>query len=79
MVGSLGRIVGARLLAPFVSQKLHPFLSMPKREDLLELKRMIEVGRLSPIVGRTYPLADAAAAVEDVGRRHSRGKTVVIV
>lgn len=79
MVGSLGRIVGARLLSPFVSQKLHPFLSMPQRDDLLELKRLIEDDRIIPIVGRTYPLADAAAAVEDVGRRHSRGKTVVTI
>jgi NADPH:quinone reductase-like Zn-dependent oxidoreductase len=79
LVGSLGRIVGARLLSVFVSQRLHPFLSRWKREDLVALAELIESGRVVPVVGSTYPLVDAGAALDVVGRRHSRGKTVVVV
>lgn len=79
LVGSLGRIIGARLLSPFVSQKLHPFLSLSKRQDLIALHELIESGQLVPVVGSTFPLAETPEALELVGRRHSRGKTVITV
>ncbi len=79
LAGSLGRIIAARLLSPFVSQKLHPFLSTFKREDLIALRELIESGQLDPVVGGTFPLADTADALDLVGRRHSRGKTVITV
>lgn len=77
LAGSLGRIVGARLLSLFVRQHLHPFLSLPKNEDLETLRELIESGSVEPVVGRIFPLVDAAEAIAHVGRRHSRGKTVV--
>ncbi len=79
LAGSLRRIIAARLLSPFVSQKLHPFLSMFKRGDLIALRELIESGQLVPVVGRTFPLAETAEALDLVGRRHSRGKTVITV
>lgn len=79
LAGSLWRIVGARLLSPFVSQRLQPFLSTYKREALATLKGMIESGQVTPIVGRTYSLIETPAALDHVGRRHSRGKTVIVV
>ncbi|HXV72417.1 MAG TPA: NAD(P)-dependent alcohol dehydrogenase [Acidimicrobiia bacterium] len=79
LVGSLGRIVGARLLSPFVSQRLRPFLSMASRDDLEALRDLIESRQVVPVVGRTYPLVEAAAALDHVGRRHSRGKTVLSI
>ncbi|MDX1449708.1 MAG: zinc-binding dehydrogenase [Acidimicrobiia bacterium] len=30
-----------------------------------------------PVVGRTFPLAEAAEAIAYVGRRHGAGKTVI--
>lgn len=77
--GSLMRIVAARLLSPFVSQTLRPFLSLSKREDLLALKELIEAGAVAPVVGRVFPLIEAGDALAYVGRRHAQGKTVVRV
>lgn len=76
-VASLGRIVRARLLSPFVSQTLRPFLSVYRRADLVALRDLIAAGNLTPVVGRTVALEDTPAAVEDVGRGHARGKVVV--
>lgn len=78
LAGSLGRIVAARLQSLFVSQRLRPFLSVYKREDLLALAELIHEGKVVPVVGQVYPLVQAPAALDVVGRRHSRGKTVVI-
>lgn len=77
LAGSLRRIIAARLLSPFLPVKLYPFLSTCKHEDLVALEMLIAMGEIEPIVGRTYPLVEAAAALDFVGKRHSRGKTVV--
>jgi NADPH:quinone reductase-like Zn-dependent oxidoreductase len=77
--GSLGRIFKAWIVSPFVSQKLRPFLSVAKRDDLRALAEMIEAGTLTPVVGATYPLGEAGAAISDAGSGHARGKVVVTV
>ena len=77
LFGSLGRIIAARLLSPFMSVTLHPFLSTYNLDDLDALADLIEAEVVVPVVGRTYPLDETPAALDLVGRRHSRGKTVV--
>lgn len=75
--GSIGRILTAWIVSPFVSQKLRPFLSMTKRDDLVELCALVESGQLTPIVGTTYPLSETGAAIAHAGSGHARGKVVV--
>ncbi len=78
-LGSIGRVIGARLMSPFVSQKLAPFLSMPKTADLLTLMKLIESGEVSPVIDRIHPLSETAAAIAYVGAGHARGKTVIAI
>ena len=77
LTGSIGRILKAWIVSPFVSQRLRPFLSMTKRDDLLALCALIEAGDLTPVVGKTYPLGDVGAAIDQAGSGHARGRTVV--
>jgi NADPH:quinone reductase-like Zn-dependent oxidoreductase len=77
--GSVGRIIGARLMSPFVSQHLRPFLSLPKRADLETLVELIESGKVTPVIDRTYPLIGAGEAVAYVGKGHARGNTILTV
>jgi NADPH:quinone reductase-like Zn-dependent oxidoreductase len=77
-VGSLGRIVTARLTSLLVSQSFRPFLSTQQRDDLLALGQLLENGSVRPVVGETHPLAEAAAAVEHAGGGHATGKVVVV-
>ena len=76
-VGSIGRISKAWLVSPFVSQKLHPFLSMAKREDLLVLADLIVKGEVTPVVGKIYPLSETGPAISEAGSGHARGKIIV--
>jgi len=46
---------------------------------LEELTSMIKAGRLNPIIGTSYPLADAAKAHEDLRSRRTIGKLVLNV
>ena len=41
--------------------------------------RLADAGQLKPIVGATYPLAEAADAVRAVSTGHATGKVVVTV
>lgn len=76
---SLGRILKARAVSPFVSQTLRPFLSLPKRTDLMVLRELIEAGDVTPVLDRTYPLAETADAVDYVGGGHTCGKVTIAV
>jgi NADPH:quinone reductase-like Zn-dependent oxidoreductase len=50
-----------------------------KREALVALKDLIEAGKVTPVIGRTYRLSETPQAVDHVGRGHARGKVVITV
>jgi NADPH:quinone reductase-like Zn-dependent oxidoreductase len=78
-IGPLGRIARARLLSGFSRQRLRPFTSIGRREDLLALAGMLATGQVTPVVERTYALDEVADAFRHVAAGHTRGKVVVTV
>jgi NADPH:quinone reductase-like Zn-dependent oxidoreductase len=48
-------------------------------EDLVFLKELIEAGKVSPVIDRSYPLSEVAEALRYYGERHSQGKVVITV
>ena len=60
-------------------QRLRPVVSSEKPEDLRALAELIERGDVTPVVGRTYPLVDAAEAIRYLERGHATGKVVVTI
>lgn len=78
-VGPIDRLLPALLLSPFVSQKLRVLMSVERQEDLQSLSEMIEVGKVAPVIDRTYPLIDAPDAIRYVGEGHARGKVVIAI
>ena len=70
-------MISAHVLKRFVSHRLRPFLVSPKFEDLLVLKEMIEAGKMTPVIDRTYPLSETSQAIGHVGEGHARGKVVI--
>jgi NADPH:quinone reductase-like Zn-dependent oxidoreductase len=78
-LGPIGRILKAHGLSVFTRQRLKPFVSVGKRQDLLALADLLAAGQVTPVVDRTYPLDEAADALRHVGAGHARGKVVVTV
>lgn len=74
-----GRVVRALVVSRFVSQTLRPFVTSPKVEQLLVLTELIQAGKLTPVLDRTYPLSETAQAIEYIGGGHARGKVVITV
>jgi NADPH:quinone reductase-like Zn-dependent oxidoreductase len=76
-LGPMTRALTAMALSPVVSQKLAFFLARPSRDDLVVLRDLLAAGTVTPVIDRTYPLSEAAAAIGYLERGHARGKVVV--
>jgi NADPH:quinone reductase-like Zn-dependent oxidoreductase len=72
-------ILRGPLLSLFVGQRLRGLATRIQQDDLRALAELIEEGEVTPVVGRTYPLIEAADAVRELERGHVRGKIVVTV
>jgi NADPH:quinone reductase-like Zn-dependent oxidoreductase len=75
----VGRIIKAIVLSPFVSQKMASFTVKPNKEDLRFLKQLIEAGKLTPVIDRTYSLSEVPEAIRYLEEGHARGKVVITV
>jgi NADPH:quinone reductase-like Zn-dependent oxidoreductase len=73
------RTLRAVLVSPFVGQRLRSFFSKPRGEDLVVLQELLEAGKLTPVIDRTFPLSETAEAIRYVGERSTQGKTVITV
>jgi NADPH:quinone reductase-like Zn-dependent oxidoreductase len=71
------RLIKPLALSPFVSHDLRRYLSVPNHEDLRLLGELVESGKLTPVIDRTYPLEQTADALAYIERGHARGKVVV--
>jgi NADPH:quinone reductase-like Zn-dependent oxidoreductase len=78
-LGGTDRQLRAMMLSPFVSQKLGTFVNKENHEDLLVLKELIESGKVTPVIDRTYPLSQVPEAIRYLEEGHARGKVVIAV
>jgi len=78
-LGGTDRQIRALVLSPFVSQKLGTFVNKENHEDMLVLKELIESGKITPVIDRTYPLAQVPGAIRYLEEGHAQGKVVITV
>ena len=77
--GSLGRFAKLMLMAPFVRQ-LHPFRGAKDPGDRLAvLTELIEAGKVTPVIDRTFPLSGVPEAMRYLESGQVRGKVVITV
>ena len=60
-------------------QQGRPFVAASKTEDLVALKELIEAGKVTPVIDRTYPLHETPEAFRYLGQGHAQGKVVITV
>ncbi len=80
--GGMRQIFEAMLLGSWVStreKKLGGVSAHMNRKDLLALGELFVAGKLTPVIDRCYPLAEARQALDYLGTGHARGKIVITV
>ena len=69
----------APLLSMFVGQSLRALTSRESSADLAALSKLIESGKVTPLIDRVYSLSDAPDAIRYLAEGHARGKVVIKV
>jgi NADPH:quinone reductase-like Zn-dependent oxidoreductase len=77
--GWLEMPLAAKLLSPFTSQKLGMMLADLNQKDLNVLGELMQSGKLTPVIDRTYKLSEVPAAIRYLQAGHARGKVVITV
>ncbi|GAA2142765.1 NAD(P)-dependent alcohol dehydrogenase [Nocardioides koreensis] len=78
-IGGTQRQLGAMLLSPFVGQTLRAFVAKENAETLQAVNDLVTAGRLRPVLGRSYPLVEAADAVGALEAGAGSGRIVLTV
>ena len=62
-----------------MNHRLRSFVAKASQEDLQLLKKLIETGKVTPVIDRVYPLSEAPEAIRYLAEGHARGKIVLAV
>ena len=73
LAGELNAYVGSR----FTSQKFIAYIANLNKADLTILADLMQSGRLTPVIDKTYKLSDVPAALKYLETGHVRGKVVI--
>ncbi|MET7304457.1 NAD(P)-dependent alcohol dehydrogenase [Embleya sp. NPDC005575] len=77
--GGVDRMLRALALGPFVGHRLRGVVSTERAEDLALLREYLKDGRLTPVIDRTYALAEIPEAIRYIHEGRARGKVVATV
>jgi NADPH:quinone reductase-like Zn-dependent oxidoreductase len=72
-------LIKAPLLSLVVPQRIRHVSLRETRAELLALSALLTFGKVTPVIGRTYPLSQTAEALAYFGEGHAEGKVVITV
>lgn len=76
-LGPTADMIKASASSTFSRQKLRPVMARLNQPDLVVLAKMLQAGKVTPVIDRTYPLRDAPAAIRYLETGRARGKVVI--
>lgn len=71
--GRMARVLALPIVSPFVSQNLVQLIAKRNKDDLEILKGLIEAGKITPVIDRTYSLGETRDAIVYLEEGHARG------
>ena len=78
-VGGTDRQIRARLTSLVTRQRLTTFVAREDAGHLERLADLVETGHVTPVVDRTYPLAESADAITRLESGRTRGKIAIAI
>ncbi|MFI6676516.1 NAD(P)-dependent alcohol dehydrogenase [Kribbella sp. NPDC050470] len=79
LTGGMHRQLGARILSLFVGQRLTSFINKERGSELERLTELIEAGKVTPSIDRSYPLEQAPEAMRQLDAGKVRGKIAITI
>ena len=79
ILGGFDRSLRAPILSRFIGPTLRALTASENAADLVVITGLVEAGKVTPVIDRTYPLSQAPAAIQHLVDGHARGKIVVTV
>src|SRR6266516_3291619 len=64
IVGPMARPIKTMLMSPFISQKMGMMLAEIRQDDLTKMSDLIQAGKVTPVIDRTYPLSQIREAMK---------------
>ena len=81
--GSGAQLTEAMVLGPWISltgsKKMGYMLQRPNQKDLVNMKELLETGKVKPVIDRCYKLSEVPEALEYFEEGHAQGKIVITV
>ena len=77
--GALGRVIRLAVVSMFVRQQGKPSVKTQNRADLQALKKLVEAGKVLPVIDAAYPLDETPRAIGHVATGRARGTVVVAI
>jgi NADPH:quinone reductase-like Zn-dependent oxidoreductase len=79
LTGGFGRQLRALVLTRFVGQRLTMLVSKERSSDLEALRSYLESGQVTPVIDRTYPVAEVPDAMRHLEAGLVRGKLAITI
>jgi NADPH:quinone reductase-like Zn-dependent oxidoreductase len=76
-VGPVMSVIKAPVLSTFVGQEFVSILADLGKDDLAILADLMQAGKLSPVIDRSYRLSEVPAAIRYSEQGHARGKIII--
>jgi NADPH:quinone reductase-like Zn-dependent oxidoreductase len=76
-IGPFGLVIKTLLLKPFINQEMKMMMSEVKKEDLTFLADLMQSGKVTPVIDKTYPFSEIREAIRYVETGRARGKVIV--
>jgi NADPH:quinone reductase-like Zn-dependent oxidoreductase len=77
--GKLARTIRTMLVSIFVRKQAAPTVKAQNRDDLVALKKLVEAGKLKPVIDGTYSLSETPKAIARLTTGRARGTIVITV
>ena len=78
-IGPLIKPIQTIFINPITDPEIVGFVATLNQQDIEILAKMMEEGKLTPVLDKSYPLAEAAGAVAYSETGRARGKIIVTV
>jgi NADPH:quinone reductase-like Zn-dependent oxidoreductase len=78
-VGPMARPLKAKLMSPFIDQKMGMMMAQGNKDDLNIMAELMQSGKVTPVIDRTYPLSEIREAVRYIETGRARGKVIITV